>query len=98
MSAPGDEMIFICLSKFRKKPTKETIATTDKAASALAKQGVKPIGAYWTLGSYDTVFIFEASDVGAVQKIIKSAYSLFDFVSIETLVALKREDAVKLLD
>jgi uncharacterized protein with GYD domain len=91
-------MIFICLSKFRKKPTKEGISATDRAASALARQGVKPIGAYWTLGRYDTVFIFEAPDAGAVQKIMKSALSLFDIVSIETLVALKRADAIKLLD
>jgi uncharacterized protein with GYD domain len=91
-------MIFICLSRFRKKPSKEAITATDRAAASLAKQGVKPLGAYWTLGRYDTVFIFEAPDAGAVQKIMKSAFSLFDFVSIETLPALKRADAIKLLD
>ena len=92
-------MIFICLSKFRRKPTKEAgTAATDKAVSALQKQGVKLIGAYYTLGRYDSVFIFEGPDEGAVQKFMKSALSLSDNVATETLVALKREDAIKLLD
>jgi uncharacterized protein with GYD domain len=91
-------MIFITLSKFRKKPTKEGIAATDKVASALAKQGIKSMGAYYTLGRYDTIFIFDSPDEGAVQRIMKSLLSLSDIVSTETLVALKREDAIKLFD
>jgi uncharacterized protein with GYD domain len=91
-------MIFITLSKFRKKPTKEGIAATDKVSSALAKQGVKPVGSYYTLGRYDTVLIFDSPDEDAVQRVMKSLLSLSDIVSTETLVAVKREDAVKLLD
>ena len=97
--AEGKEVKFIVLTKFRKKPTKEggTVAT-DKAVSALQKQGVKLVGAYWTLGRYDSLFIFEGPDEGAVQKFMKSVLSLSDSVATETLVAVKREDAVKLLD
>jgi len=92
-------MIFICLTKFRKKPTKEGgVGVADKAVSSLQKQGVKPVASYWTLGTYDSVYIFEGPDEGAVQEFMKSVLSLSDNVATETLVALKREDAIKLLD
>ena len=91
-------MIFITLGKFRKKPTKEGIAATDKLFSQLQKQGVKVLGFYWTLGRYDAVLITEGPDSGAIERVMKSAISLSDVVAEETLVALKREDAIKLLD
>ena len=91
-------MIFITLGKFRKKPTKEMIAATDKLASEVQKQGVKFLGAYWTLGRYDLVFITEVADQGAVERAMRGAAALSEYIATETLVALKREDAVKLLD
>jgi uncharacterized protein with GYD domain len=91
-------MIHIVLSKFRKKPSKEMKEATDKLVSTLQKQGVKLLGSYWTLGRYDTVFIFEGPDEGAIQRATKSAMIMSKFVATETLVALKREDALKLLD
>jgi uncharacterized protein with GYD domain len=48
-------MIFITLAKFRKKPTKETIAAADKIFKASERKGVKNLGTYWTLGRYDAV-------------------------------------------
>jgi uncharacterized protein with GYD domain len=91
-------MISIVLSKFRKKPTKESMAATDKIISNLQKQGVKLLGFYYTLGRYDSVAIFDGPDEGAVQRAMKSALAISDSVASETLVALKREDAIKLID
>jgi uncharacterized protein with GYD domain len=91
-------MIFITFGKFRKKATKEGIATTNELFSQLQKQGVKVVGAYWTLGRYDSVVIFDGPDSGAIERAMKSAMAVSDWVATETLVALKREDAVKLLD
>lgn len=91
-------MIFISLVKFRKKTTKESIATTDRVFSALQKQGVKIVASYWTLGNYDAVHIFDVPDEGAVKRIMKAVMDVSDYVAPETLVALKREDAIKLLD
>jgi uncharacterized protein with GYD domain len=91
-------MIFIGLGKFRKKPTKETAAAIDKLRSQFQKQGIKVLGTYWTLGRYDVVGIYEAPNEGAVERAMKVALATFDTTAFETLVALKREDAVKLLD
>ncbi len=87
-------MIFITLAKFKIKPTKESVARADRLFEEGAKSGVKAIGTYWTLGRYDAVRIVEAPDEKTA---MKAALALADIVSTETLVALKREDAVKLL-
>lgn len=91
-------MIFITLGKFRKKPTKEMAAATERSTSQIQKAGVKVLGWYWTLGRYDFVIIVEAPDKGAVEGAMKTSIAFSDSHATETLVALKREDAVKLLD
>jgi uncharacterized protein with GYD domain len=90
-------MIFITLVKFRKKMTKEFAATTDKLFAALAREGTQVVGAYWTLGRYDAVILFEGPDKGAVERAMRTAMGASEYAATETLVALKREDAVKLL-
>ena len=87
-------MIFIHLAKFKNKPTKESIARGDKAFAEAAKMGVKAIATYWTLGRYDAVRIVEAPDAVTA---MKASLALSDVVSVETMVALTREDAVKLV-
>jgi uncharacterized protein with GYD domain len=87
----GFELIFIVLSKFRKKPTKEELGMT---AQRIQKGGVKAISAYWTLGRYDTVFIVEGPDEKAV---MKTLVEFGDEIRSETLVAIPREEALKLL-
>jgi len=94
---PEAVMIFITLAKFRKKMTKEYVATTDKAFAALAKEDTKIIGAYWTLGRYDAVILAEGPDKGAVERAFRTDMAVSEFAATETLVALKREDAIKLL-
>ena len=89
-------MIFITLSKFKKAPSKETKNYIDQATKTfeeLAKQGIK-MSVYWTLGRYDGVTIIEAPS----EKEAMKALLLFqDVVETETLVAIPREEAIKLL-
>jgi uncharacterized protein with GYD domain len=53
-------LIFVSLGKFRRKPSAETSAATNKMLEDLKKMGIRVTGFYWTLGRYDTVLIFEA--------------------------------------
>ena len=87
-------MIFITFLKFKQRPTKAVVAQLDKGREALVKAGVKIIGTYWTLGRYDTVTIFEAKD----EKIILKALMGSDVASSETMVAVTREEAIKLIE
>ena len=68
---------------------------TNQLASTLASEGIKSLGSYWTLGRYDAVVLFEAPDEKAAMRL---ATRFSDRASTETLIALKREDAVKLLE
>ena len=89
-------MIFISLGKFGKKPTKEMTTEVGKITQAITKkEGVKIIGFYWTLGRYDTVVIMEAPDEKAAMKV---NLMVSDFVSTQTMVAIPREEAIKLVE
>ncbi len=90
-----DRTIFITLSKWRKKPTKESMAQSTKLFEQASKEGVKFLGMYWTFGRYDAVFIAEAKDE---KSYMKAALRFGDIASTETLVAVAREDALKLLE
>ncbi len=69
------------------------IAQSTKKLEELANQGIK-MNAYWTLGRYDAVTIIEASN----EKDAMRALLLFqDVVATETLVAVPRGEATKLL-
>jgi uncharacterized protein with GYD domain len=87
-------MIFITLWKFRQKATKEMLAESVKLAEQLPKEGISIIGNYWTLGKCDLVTIAEAKDEKALMKALLRYGDIF---STETLVALSREDAIKLV-
>jgi len=87
-------LIFISLGKMRKKPTKEMTADAAKMIEGFKKRGIKIIGWYWTLGRYDTVIIAEAPNEKEAMKI---AIEAADFVATETLVAVPREQAIKLV-
>ena len=60
----------------------------------LKNRGIKIIGWYWTLGRYDTAVIFEAENE---KEALKMSLTVADFVATETLVAIHREEAIKLL-
>lgn len=87
-------MIFITLSKLRKKPTIEMIAEITKIMQSNAEKGIKVLGFYWTLGRYDTVLIMEAPDEKAA---MKANIMVGDIVSTETLVGVPREEAIQLV-
>jgi uncharacterized protein with GYD domain len=64
-----------------------------KTVEELEKQGIK-VRAYWTLGRYDAVSIVEAPTEKDVMKILLPWQHRID---TETLVAVPREEAIKLV-
>jgi uncharacterized protein with GYD domain len=60
----------------------------------MKKHGNKILGFYWTLGRFDTVLIFEAPNERMAMELSIGAA---DVVTTETLVAIPREEAIKLL-
>jgi len=87
-------LIFISLIKTKEKPTKETIDQANKMIDDLKNRNVKLLSHYWTLGRYDAVIIFEAP---TEKDAMKLAIEVSEGSTIETMVAIPREEAVKLL-
>ncbi len=88
-------MLYIVYGKFRKKPTKEMLAQIAKLLDDMTKDGIKIVVQYWTLGRYDILTTLEANDEKTYMKhIIKFG----DFLSLETLVAVPRPEAIKLVE
>ena len=87
-------MIFINLGRFRKKPNKEAAGDTTNMMEEFKKKGIKVLNWYWTLGRYDTVFIFEAA---TEKDAMKLSVDISEWVATETLVAMQRQEAVNLL-
>ncbi len=88
-------MIFVNLGRFRKKPVVDAAADdTAKMLESFKKRGINVLNWYWTLGRYDTVFIFEAANE---KEAMKLSTGITEWVATETLVAIPREEAVKLL-
>lgn len=83
----------IVLAKMRGKMTKEL---NDRINKVMKDQpmGVKIHSIYWTLGRYDVVLVAEAPDEKAAMAIL---LAFGDDASSETLVAVPREEALKLL-
>jgi uncharacterized protein with GYD domain len=88
-------MWFIILAKFRRKPTKQDTEKMSSYYAEAAKWGVKRHSAFWTLGRYDAVFIIEAPDEKTAMKFVINTPT--DLAATETLVAITREDALKLM-
>jgi len=87
-------LIFINLGKFRKMPDKKDVGDTAKIMAEWKKKGVNMLNWYWTLGRYDTVVVFEAA---SEKEAMKLSIEISEWVTTETLVAIPRQDAVKLL-
>jgi len=88
-------MIFITLARWKRKPTKDSVAQSSKLFEQMVKEGGKVLGMYWTLGRYDAVMITEGKDEKAA---MKALLRWGDLVSTETLVAVPREEALKLIE
>jgi uncharacterized protein with GYD domain len=82
------------LVKDKKTPTKELTARGTKMLDELKKKGIKILGFYWTLGRYDDVVIFEAP---TEKDAMKLAFDIREDVTTETMVAVPREEGLKLL-
>jgi uncharacterized protein with GYD domain len=87
-------LIFVSLAKFRKTPKKEDAGDTDKMIADWKAKGINMLNWYWTLGRYDAVVVFEAD---SEKEAMKMAIGISDWVTSETLVAIPREEASKLL-
>ena len=87
-------MIFIHLGRMRKKPDKSMAGDATKMVEEFKKKGINVLNWYWTLGRYDTVFIFEAA---SEKDAMKMSIDVSEWVTSETLVAIPRQDAVNLL-
>ena len=83
-------MQFITLIKFRRRPTADEVSNAPKRFETA---GIKITAAYWCLGHYDVVVISEAPDVESVMKAFTSG---MDVAASETMVAIPREQAIKL--
>jgi uncharacterized protein with GYD domain len=85
-------MIFVSLNRFRGKATKANIERSNKVLASEPK--VKVLGFYWTLGRYDSVLILEAPNEKTAMKVLMQ---VGDYAATETMVAVPREQAIKLL-
>ena len=86
-------LIFITLLKWKKTPKKEMIDQSTKRLEELANQGIK-MNVYWTLGRYDAVTIIEAP---TEKDAMKTLLIFQDIIDTETMTAVPREEAIKLL-
>ena len=87
-------MIFVSLGKMRKKPSKEMTGDATTMVDQFKKAGINVLNWYWTLGRYDVVIVFEAANE---KEALKFSIGASEFVTTETLVAMPREEAIKLL-
>jgi len=78
----------------RKKPVKQTAEQGSKIIDEFKNKGIKILSWYWTLGRYDVAVIFEAANE---KEALKFSIGVSDIVASETLVAIPREEAIKLL-
>ena len=86
-------MFFITLTKWKQAPKKEVVNKATKTFEKLEKQGIKT-QIYWTLGSYDAVAVIEAPSEKDAMKMLIGFQGI---VETQTLTAVPREEAIKLL-
>ena len=86
-------MFFIALIKFKKK-ARDVVEIGKKVMQNLP-EGVKIISTYWTLGEYDAVWIYEAPNEKVA---VKLGIEAGEAMQTQTLVAISRDEAMKLLD
>ena len=86
-------MFFIALIKFKKK-ARDVVEIGKKVMQNLP-EGVKIISTYWTLGEYDAVWIYEAPNEKVA---IKLGIEAGEAMQTQTLVAITRDEAMKLLE
>ena len=86
-------LLFVGLAKFRKPPERKDIGDTAKMIANWKEKSINMLSWYWTLGRYDAVSVFEAANE---KEAMKMAIGISEWVTTETLVAIPREEAIKL--
>jgi uncharacterized protein with GYD domain len=89
-------MYFIVLIKWKDLPTEKLLAgmnRVSKTIDELEQKGIT-ITLYWTLGRYDSVAIMEAPSEKVALKLL---IGFRDIVDTETMTAISREEAIKLV-
>ena len=86
-------MIFITLIKFRKKA--KDVAEVGNMVLQKLPSGVKMISSYWTIGRFDSVWIYESP---SEKEAMKLGIAIGEVAKSQTMMALPRDEAVKLLD
>jgi len=86
-------MLFIALIKFKKRA--RDVVEIGKTVMKNLPEGVKIISTYWTLGEYDAVWIYEAPNEKVAVKI---GIEAGEAMQTQTLVAIPRDEAMKLLE
>ncbi len=88
-------MLFISLTKFKTKPTLEVTNSWHKRVDpVLKKNNIRMVAAFWTLGKYDAVLVFDAPSEA---KLLKFLYDSSDFIDTETMSAVTESNAETLL-
>jgi uncharacterized protein with GYD domain len=88
-------MIFVVVGRWRKKVTREVADQATNNLDQMTKEGVKFLAQYWTLGRYDIVSVAEAKDE---KTLMKWLIRWGDLLKTETLVAVPRAEAIKLVE
>ncbi len=86
-------MLFIALIKFKKRA--RDVVEIGKTVMKNLPEGVKIISTYWTLGEYDAVWIYEAPNEKVA---VKLGLEAGEAMQTQTLVAIPRDEAMKLLE
>ena len=86
-------MIFISMIKFKKKA--DDVVESGKEIMSNLPSGIKMIGTYWTLGKFDAVWIYEAP---SEKEAMKLAVMTSEVMRFQTMTAVSRDEAMKLLD
>jgi uncharacterized protein with GYD domain len=86
-------MLFIALIKFKKRA--RDVVEIGKSVMQNLPEGVKIISTYWTLGEYDAVWIYEAPNEKVA---VKLGIEVGEAMQTQTLVAIPRDEAMKLLE
>ena len=86
-------MIFISMIKFKKKA--DDVVESGKEIMSNLPSGIKMIGTYWTLGKFDAVWIYEAP---SEKEAMTLAVMTSEVMRFQTMTAVSRDEAMKLLD
>jgi uncharacterized protein with GYD domain len=88
-------LFFVILGKWKEKMSKATVDQANTLIKKMNEMGIKFIGQYWTLGSYDFVSIVEAKDEKTQMNAMMQWSHL---ISTESLTAIPRQEAIKLVE